>query len=98
MKLVQHRLNRYDNNKYKAKRRKLKDNLNIGERVQVLAERILKKSTPGKFYKQSVQTISYFNKEKTFYIRKKQKIDKINYYWLKNLQNNKNLTKIFQRT
>ena len=76
----------------------MRENLNIGEKVLVLPERILKKCAPGKFYKQSVQTISYFNKEKTFSIRKKQKIDKIYYYWLKNLQNNKNLTKIFQRT
>ena len=51
-----------------------------------------------KFYKQSVQNIAYFDKEKTFSISKKQKIDKIDYYWLKNLQNNRNLTKRFQRT
>ena len=57
-----------------------------------------KKSAYGKFYKQSVQNISYLNKEKTFSIRKKQKIDKINYYWLTNLQNNRKLPKRFQRT
>ena len=57
-----------------------------------------KKSSPGKFYKQSVQNVSYFNKEKTFSMRKRQKIDKIDYYWLKNLQTSRNLTKIFQRT
>ena len=61
----------------------------------VLAEGIQNKSAPGKFYKQSVQNISYFNKEKTFSSRKKQKIDKINYYWLTDLQNNKKLTKRF---
>ena len=31
-------------------------------------------------------------------MRKRQKIDKIDYYWLKNLQTNRNLRKIFQRT
>ena len=31
-------------------------------------------------------------------MRKRQKIDKIDYYWLKNLQTSRNLTKIFQRT
>ena len=64
----------------------------------VIAERIKKEFAPGKFYKQSIQNILYFNKEKTFSIRKKQKIDKIDYYWLINLQNNKKLTKRFQRT
>ena len=79
-KLANNRLDRYDEKKYKAKRRKLRENLSVGEKVLVLAEGIQKKSAPGKFYKQPVQKISYFNKEKTFSIRKKQKIDKIDYY------------------
>ena len=63
----------------------------------MLADKIRKKSAPGKFYKQSVQNISYFNKEKIFFIRKKKKkIDKISYYWLKNSQKKK--IKRFQRT
>ena len=69
-----------------------------GEKVLVLAERIKKKAAPGKFYKQSVQNISYFNKNRTFMIRKIQQIDNIKYYWLKDAQNNKNITKRFQRT
>ena len=68
-----------------AKGRKLRENLNIGEKVLVLAERIKKKSAPGKFYKQPVQNIAYFNKEKTFSIRKKQKTHQIDYYWLVDL-------------
>ena len=67
-------------------------------KVLVLAERIKKKSAPGKFFKQSVQKISYFNKEKTFLIRKKQKIDKITYYWLKNTETNRKAAKRFART
>ena len=51
--------------------------------MYVLAERIKKKSAPGKFYKQSVQNISYFNKETVFTIYKKQMIDNIMYYWIK---------------
>ena len=51
-----HKLNqrqdRYDKKKYDRKRKKLRENLSIGERVYVLAERIKKKSAPGKFYKQ----------------------------------------------
>ena len=69
--------------------------MNIGEKVLVLAERIKKKSAPGKFYKQSVQNIAYFNRERTFSIRKKKKIDKINYYWLKDLKTKRNMTKRF---
>ena len=97
IKQVNDRLDRYDRKKYSAKRRKLRENLNVGERVLVLAERIKKKSAPGKFYKQSVQNIEYFNKEQVFAIRTKQKIDKITYYWLKNVKNNKFLIKRFQR-
>ena len=63
----------------------------------MLAERIKKKSAPRKFYKQSVQNITYFNRDKIFSIIKKQKIDKINYYRLKNLEDNKISMKIFQR-
>ena len=45
------RMDRYDRKKYLKKRKKLRENLNIGERMYVLAERIKKKSAPGKFYK-----------------------------------------------
>ena len=58
----------------------MRENLDIGEKVYLLAERIKKKSAPGKFYKQSVQNISYFNKEKVYVIRKKKIINKIRYY------------------
>ena len=37
--------------KYKAKRRKLREDLNIEENILVLAERIKKTSAPWKFYK-----------------------------------------------
>ena len=57
------RMDRFDPKKYLKKRKKLREDLNIGEKVYVLAERIRKKSAPGKFYKQSVQNISYFSKE-----------------------------------
>ena len=48
-----------------------------------MAERIKKKIAPGKFYKQSVQNISFFNKDTAYTIRKKQIIDGIRYYWVK---------------
>ena len=96
-KLVYDRLNRYGKKEYDRKKKKLRKNVNIIEKVLVLAEIIRKKSAPGKFYKQSVQNISYFNKENIFFIRKKQKVHKISYCWLKDPQN-KRLTKRFQRT
>ena len=74
----------------------MRENLKVGERVYILAESIKKKSAPGKFYKQSVQNISYFNKETVYIIRKKQKIDEITYYWVKSLLND--LKKRFQRS
>ena len=82
-----HKLNqrqdRYDKKKYDRKRKKLRENLIIGEKVYVLAERIKKKSAPGKFYKQLVQNISYFNKDTVFTTKKKETIDNIMYYWVK---------------
>ena len=81
------RLERYDGKVYKRKREKLREKLNVGERVHVLAERIRKKSAPGKFYKQTVQNISYFNKETVNLIRKRKKVNNIYFYWLNNLKN-----------
>ena len=71
------RLERYDEKVYQRKRKKLREKLNVGERVYVLAERIRKKSAPGKFYKQTVQNISYFNKEIVYLIRQRKKVNNI---------------------
>ena len=49
------RLDDYDKKRYSFKRKQLNADLFIGERIYVLAERIKKKSTRRKFYKQSVQ-------------------------------------------
>ena len=92
------RLDDYDKKKYSLKKKQLREELSIGEKVFVLGERIKKKNAPGKFYKQSVQNISYFNKEKTFIIRAIKTIDKIKYYWLKNAETNRKLPKTFMRT
>ena len=92
------RLDRYDRKRYMAKRKKLREDLMIGEKVLVLAERIKQKDAPSRFYKQSVQNFSYFNKQRTFMIRIKQSIDGITFYWLKDVQNNRRVSKRFQRT
>ena len=52
---LHHRLDDYDKKRYSFKRKQLNADLFIGERIYVLAERIKKKSTRRKFYKQSVQ-------------------------------------------
>ena len=78
------------------KRKKPRENLNIGEKLYILAERIKKKIVPEKFCKQSVQNISYFNKDVIYSIRKKHIIDNIKCYWVKN--SSTNLPKRFQRT
>ena len=98
-KKVSDRLDRYDQRKYTNKKRKReRENLDVGEKVLVLDERIKKKSAPGKFYKQTIQNISYFNKKTVFTIRHKQKMDKKTYYWIKNVENNKYLLKRFERS
>ena len=84
--------------KYSDKRKKLRDEPFIGEKVFVLTKELKRRLPPGKFYKQSVQNIFYFNKDRAFIIRKIQTIDGIKYYWLKDAQNNKKLAKRFQRT
>ena len=95
---LHHRLDDYDVKKYSAKRRKVRNELFLGEKVFILAERIKKKSALGKLYKQSVQNISYFNKGKIFIIRAIRSIGGMKYYWLKNAETNRNLPKRFQRT
>ena len=95
---LHHNLDDYDAKKYFAKRRKLRDDLSIGEKLYILAERIRKKSAQGKFYKQSIENISFLNKEKTFIIRAIQSIGGIKYYWLKNSETDRKLPKRFMRT
>ena len=80
------RLNRYYREKYANKKRNLHENLDIGQKILVLAERIKKKSAPGKFYKQTVRKISYFSKKEIFTIRNKKLIK--TYRWVKNSKNN----------
>ena len=92
------RLDDCDKKRYSFKKKQLRTDLSIGERVYVLAERIKKKSVLGKFYKQPVQNIGFFNKEKIFVIRAKQTINKITYHWLKNSEINRNVPKRFSRS
>ena len=45
------RFDDYDKKKYSLKKKQLREDLSIGEKVYALAERIKRKSAPGKFYK-----------------------------------------------
>ena len=63
--------------------RKSREPLNIGEKVLVIAERLKKKDARGKLYKSSTQNKTFFNKDKTFIIRKRvQTTSNDWYYWL----------------
>ena len=63
------RLNRYNIKKDISNPKKLRDPLQIREKVLVLAERLKKKDAPGRFYKATTQNRSYFDK-KIFIIKK----------------------------
>ena len=76
------RLERYDLKKDNQKPKKLREPLEIGEKVLVLAERLKKKDAPGRLYKSTTQNRPYFNK-KIFIIRKRVKTTSDDwYYWL----------------
>ena len=62
------RQERYDSKKDIQKPRKLREPLNIGGKVLVLAERLKKKDAPGRLYKSTTQNKTFFNKNKVFII------------------------------
>ena len=71
-------------------KRKLREPLNIGEKVLVLSERLKKKDAPGKLYKATTQNKSFFDKNKIFIVKKR--IKTLNdgwYYWLAEEKSNK---------
>ena len=82
---------------FNIEKKKLRKELNVGEKVLILAKRLKKKSASGKFYKQFVQIISYFNKKNIFIITSKRTIEGKIFCWLKNTKNNKYSNKRFQR-
>ena len=93
---VHERLNRYDK-KMQVQKKKTKRQIKCWWKSTGLSWMNKKKFAPGKSYKQLVQNVAYFNRDEIFSIRKRQTVDKIDYYWLKNLRNNKVLMKKFQR-
>ena len=76
------RAKRFDAKVDRCKKR-LKDPLEIGEKVLVLAERLRKKDAPGRLYKSTTENKSFFNKDKTFIISERSKLNNNTYlYWL----------------
>ena len=100
------RIKKVDNNNYRTRkyetkkdkrRRKLRNPLNLDEKVLVLAERLKKKDAPSKFFKASTDNIPFFNREKVFRICKRAKLDNGSYlYWLVD-ENNKKVEGRFLR-
>ena len=78
------RLQRY-NEKITSRKQKLRDPLEVGEKVLVLASRIRKKDAPGKLYKSSTENQPYFNRKEVFTIVSRAKIDGIYFYWVNDL-------------
>ena len=67
------------------KRRKLREPLDIGEKVLLITERLKKKDAPGALYKSSTENKPFFNRNEIFKINKRVGINngETNYYWIK---------------
>ena len=92
LKKVDH--NNFRNNKYNARKdrrqKKLRNPLYLDGKVLVLAERLMKKDAPSKFFKSSADNIPFYNREKIFTIYKRAKPNNNNYlYWLEDENKNK---------
>ena len=76
------RRDRFNAKKDKRRNRKLREPLEIGEKVLVLSERLKKKDAPGFLYKSTTQNRSFFNKDKVFVVKKRVQQGDNFYYWL----------------
>ena len=74
------RLQRHNDKLMKNKKRSLRDPLEIGEEVLLLASRIRKKDALGKFYKSTTENRPFFNRKQTYKVCSRAKIDDIYYY------------------
>ena len=83
------RYERYNEKLDKKQKRKLREPLNINEKVLVLAERITKKDAPKFLFKSTTENIPFFNRKEIFTIERYVLIDGSYYYWLKNEKNEK---------
>ena len=91
------RYERYNIKLDKKQKRKLREPLENGEKVLVLAERIKKKDAPGVLFKSTTENIPFFNKKEIFIVNKYILIDGVYKYWLIKEKNNENIDKRFIR-
>ena len=71
IKEAQGRSERYAKNPDARKKRRLRDPLDIGEKVLVLAERLKKKDAPDVLYKSTTENRLFFNRSRIFTINKR---------------------------
>ena len=90
------RYERYNEQLDKKQKRKLREPLNINEKVLVLAERIKKKDAPKFLFKSTTQNIPFFNKKEVFKINKHVLNNNVYNYWIKT-EEGKNIDKRFIR-
>ena len=86
--------NKFRNEKYNRRKdrrqKKLRNPLNLDEKVLVLAERLKKKDAPSKLFKATTENTPFYNREKIFTIYKRAKLYNGNYlYWIEDENNNK---------
>ena len=80
------------------KKKKLRVNLNIGENVLLLAERIKKKDAAGKFLQKLNSKCHFFNKERLFGISNKKSINNKMFYWVADVKNKRILQERILKT
>ena len=65
-------------------KKQLRDPLEIGEKVLVLHECLRKKDAAWRLYKKATENKSFFNRDRTFIISERSKLNNNTYlYWLK---------------
>ena len=90
------RYERYNEKMDERQKKKLREPLEIDEKVLILAERIEKKDAPGILFKSTTQNVPFFNKKEIFKIRKYNLVDNVYNYWIKK-ENNQKIDKRFIR-
>ena len=86
--LIKVKESRDQTEKYDAKvdrrKKRLRDPLEVGEKVLVLAKRLRKKVSSVRLYKSTTEHKSFFNRDRSFAISERSKLNNNTYlYWLK---------------
>ena len=76
------RYKKYDVNIDFRKRRRLREPLDISERVLILASRLKKKDAPGVLFKSTTENKPFFSRKQVYIVKKIVKIDNSYSYWL----------------